>query len=119
MRDNSCLKCLFYCRLHSWQVAFVKDDQTDYAAYNADYHQQTGIPPGQLMVEEWIDGGRVVERRDVEHPAKLIRKAAKGVEQVTQRDDAQRCATSSATGVQEGAAQYADSRCEEEKGPLH
>src|SRR5262249_20183750 len=77
-----------------------------------------GVPPGQLMVNQRVDGWRVVERADLEHPLELVGKTAKGVDQVAQHNDTYSQSPGCPAGVEERATEHAQASREEEEAPL-
>src|SRR5260370_41620089 len=67
------------CVLHSRQITLIKHDQSNDPTDEASGHQKQRIPPGQVMVDQRVDGWRVVEWLDFNHPLQLVGEAAKGV----------------------------------------
>src|SRR5450759_5229300 len=106
-------------RLRRWQIAPVEDHQPNDPTHQAGGHQNPGIPPGQVMVDQRVDGRGVVERADLEHPLELVGEATKGVDQIAQHNDAHRCSPGCPAGIDEGPAEHAQTRREEEEGPLN
>ena len=93
--------------LHCRKISLVEHNQSNYTQNQACNNQYPGIPPGQVMIDQRVNGWGVVERTDLEHPLELVGEAAKGVDQIAKHNDAYRCSPSCAAGIDEGAAEHA------------